>query len=208
MARSSSFQVTATSTYICHTDEVQCPSGTWRPHSTFHVHAPPFRGMLDVQSPSSRRSTSSRNPRGRLAGTWRPRLDDGGDGLLYSSEGDSSSIHTNGEADSSENESEDCSGGTDSQFLLWGDVAARQECEEECRRGAGCADGDGVARKEPVDGLSDWEAEYLGQRGTGQIQPGVWRRRVHPCRGEVAKRVMGDEKLAEMTLTDPKRVKR
>jgi hypothetical protein len=135
---------------------------------------------------------------------------DGMDGL-NNSDGDSrgsSGMRTNG-ADSSENESEDYGGGgvgggggADSQFLLWGDAAGKKK-----RNAAGEPAAPPPARHArslSMDSLmgklsfstNGEPGKFSLEFGGGEFTPAEM------------KRIMADEKLAEMALTDPKRVKR
>uniref|UniRef100_J3N4C5 BZIP domain-containing protein n=2 Tax=Oryza brachyantha TaxID=4533 RepID=J3N4C5_ORYBR len=121
------------------------------------------------------------------------------DGLNNNSDGDSrgSSMRTNG-ADSSENESEDYVG-ADSQVLLWGGEAAGKK-----RRNAAGEPAARHARSLSMDSLmgklsfaaNGEPAKFSLDFGSGEFTPAEM------------KRIMADEKLAEMALADPKRVKR
>ncbi|TVU31915.1 hypothetical protein EJB05_23623, partial [Eragrostis curvula] len=131
-------------------------------------------------------------------------------GLKYSSDGDSrgSSMRTNGGADySSENESEDYGGGADSQFLLWGGDAAGKKREGVKRNAAGEPTAPAAgrhARSLSMDSLmgklsfsaNGEPGKFSLEFGGGEFTPAEM------------KRIMADEKLAEMALADPKRVKR
>ncbi|KAL5226113.1 hypothetical protein ABZP36_012752 [Zizania latifolia] len=117
---------------------------------------------------------------------------------LNNSDGESrgSSMRTNG-ADSSENESEDYVG-DDSQVLLWGDAAGKK------RRNAAGDPESRHARSLSMDSLmcklnisaNGEPTKFSLEFGSGEFTPAEM------------KRIMADEKLAEMALADPKRVKR
>ncbi|OEL24902.1 Transcription factor RF2a [Dichanthelium oligosanthes] len=132
---------------------------------------------------------------------------EGMDGL-NNSDGDSrgsSGMRTNGGADSSENESEDYGGGgggADSQFLLWGGDAGKKK-----RNAAGEPAPPPPARHarslsmDSLMGKLSFSAngepgKFSLEFGGGEFTPAEM------------KRIMADEKLAEMALADPKRVKR
>uniref|UniRef100_A0A0E0MA28 BZIP domain-containing protein n=1 Tax=Oryza punctata TaxID=4537 RepID=A0A0E0MA28_ORYPU len=124
----------------------------------------------------------------------------GADGL-NNSDGDSrgSSMRTNG-ADSSENESEDYVG-ADSQALLWGGGEAAGKKRRNNAAGETAAR---HARSLSMDSLmgklsfaaNGEPAKFSLEFGSGEFTPAEM------------KRIMADEKLAEMALADPKRVKR
>nr|CAB3502161.1 unnamed protein product [Digitaria exilis] len=147
---------------------------------------------------------------------------DGLDGLNSSDDrhddGDSrgSSVKTNG-ADSSENESEECA--TDSRAgirHLWGDASAAAD-----RRGEGLkrnAVGEPAsapmarhARSLSMDSLIG-KLNFSAGAAENGIMPGPNRFSLEFGSGEFTpvemKKIMADEKLAEMALADPKRVKR
>ncbi|CAL4923486.1 unnamed protein product [Urochloa decumbens] len=136
---------------------------------------------------------------------------EGMEGLNNNSDGDSrgsSGMRTNG-ADSSENESEDYGGGggADSQFLLWGD-ASKKRRNNAAGESAAAPPHPAArhARSLSMDSLmgklsfSANGGEHAGkfslEFGGGEFTPAEM------------KRIMADEKLAEMALADPKRVKR
>ncbi|GJN19974.1 hypothetical protein PR202_gb07294 [Eleusine coracana subsp. coracana] len=132
---------------------------------------------------------------------------DGGGGLKYSSDGDSSGVRTNGGADSSENESEDYGAGADSsQFLLWGDVPGKKSSTKRNAAGEPAATmaAGRHARSLSMDSLmgklsfsaNGEPGKFSLEFGGGEFTPAEM------------KRIMADEKLAEMALADPKRVKR
>jgi hypothetical protein len=138
---------------------------------------------------------------------------DAAGGLKYSSDGDSSGVRTNGGgADSSENESEDYGGGgADSQsFLVWGDVhagkkrdgvkrnAAREQVAAPAAVGrhARSLSMDSLMGKLSFSGNGGEPGRFSLEFGGGEFTPAEM------------KRIMADEKLAEMALADPKRVKR
>ncbi|CAL4931944.1 unnamed protein product [Urochloa decumbens] len=133
---------------------------------------------------------------------------EGMEGLNNNSDGDSrgsSGMRTNG-ADSSENESEDYGGGADSQFLLWGDASKRRRNAAGEPAAAAPHPAARHARSLSMDSLmgklsfSANGGEHAGkfslEFGGGEFTPAEM------------KRIMADEKLAEMALADPKRVKR
>ncbi|KAL6642790.1 hypothetical protein ACP70R_020971 [Stipagrostis hirtigluma subsp. patula] len=134
---------------------------------------------------------------------------EGMDGLNNNSDGDSrgSSMRTNG-ADSSENESEDYGGGgggADSQFLLWGDAGRKREGVKRNAAGEPAAPAAARhARSLSMDSLmgklsfaaNGEPGKFSLEFGGGEFTPAEM------------KRIMADEKLAEMALADPKRVKR
>jgi hypothetical protein len=136
---------------------------------------------------------------------------DAAGGLKYSSDGDSSGVRTNGGgADSSENESEDYGGGGAHRqsFLVWGDVLAGKKRDGIKRNAAGepvAAPAGRHARSLSMDSLMG-KLSFSGNGG----EPG--RFSLEFGGGEFTpaemKRIMADEKLAEMALADPKRVKR
>ncbi|KAF8727922.1 hypothetical protein HU200_018490 [Digitaria exilis] len=139
---------------------------------------------------------------------------EGMDGLNNNSDGDSrgsSGMRTNG-ADSSENESEDYGGGggggggADSQFLLWGDAGGASKKKRNAA-GEPAAAPPPVARHarslsmDSLMGKLSFSAngepgKFSLEFGGGEFTPAEM------------KRIMADEKLAEMALADPKRVKR
>ncbi|CAN6294494.1 unnamed protein product [Urochloa humidicola] len=131
---------------------------------------------------------------------------EGMDGLNNNSDGDSrgsSGMRTNG-ADSSENESEDYGGGgADSQFLLWGDVGKKRR-NAAGEPAAAPAPAARHARSLSMDSLmgklsfsaNGEPGKFSLEFGGGEFTPAEM------------KRIMADEKLAEMALADPKRVKR
>uniref|UniRef100_A0ACD5U5M6 Uncharacterized protein n=1 Tax=Avena sativa TaxID=4498 RepID=A0ACD5U5M6_AVESA len=124
-------------------------------------------------------------------------MEAGMDGM-NSSDGDSrgSSMPAAGNgADSSENESEDY--GSEGQAFLWGDAGGRKRSaagEPEARH----------ARSLSMDSLmgklsfsaNGEQSKFSLEFGSGEFTPAEM------------KRIMADEKLAEMALADPKRVKR
>lgn len=127
---------------------------------------------------------------------------EGMDGL-NNSDGDSrgsSGMRTNG-ADSSENESEDYGGG-DSQFLLWGDGGKKKR--NASGEPAAPPPPARHARSHSMDSLmgklsfsaNGEPGKFSLEFGGGEFTPAEM------------KRIMADEKLAEMALADPKRVKR
>ncbi|RCV44081.1 hypothetical protein SETIT_9G345200v2 [Setaria italica] len=131
---------------------------------------------------------------------------EGMDGL-NNSDGDSrgsSGMRTNG-ADSSENESEDYGGGggggADSQFLLWGDAgkkkrnAAGEPAPPPPARHARSLSMDSLMGKLSFSANGE-PGKFSLEFGGGEFTPAEM------------KRIMADEKLAEMALADPKRVKR
>uniref|UniRef100_A0A0E0BD14 BZIP domain-containing protein n=1 Tax=Oryza glumipatula TaxID=40148 RepID=A0A0E0BD14_9ORYZ len=127
----------------------------------------------------------------------------GADGL-NNSDGDSrgSSMRTNG-ADSSENESEDYVG-ADSQALLWGGAGGGEAAGKKRRNNAAGETAARHARSLSMDSLmgklsfaaNGEPAKFSLEFGSGEFTPAEM------------KRIMADEKLAEMALADPKRVKR
>jgi hypothetical protein len=135
---------------------------------------------------------------------------EGMDGLNHS-DGDSrgsSGMRTNG-ADSSENESEDygAGAGADSQFFLWGDGGKRRRNasgEPAAPPPAAAAAAARHARSHSMDSLmgklsfsaNGEPGKFSLDFGGGEFTPAEM------------KRIMADEKLAEMALADPKRVKR
>jgi hypothetical protein len=133
---------------------------------------------------------------------------EGMDGLNHS-DGDSrgsSGMRTNG-ADSSENESEDYGAGADSQFFLWGDGGKRRRNasgEPAAPPAAAAAAAARHARSHSMDSLmgklsfsaNGEPGKFSLDFGGGEFTPAEM------------KRIMADEKLAEMALADPKRVKR
>ncbi|KAL6906483.1 hypothetical protein ACP4OV_004084 [Aristida adscensionis] len=133
---------------------------------------------------------------------------EGMDGL-NNSDGDSrgSSMRTNG-ADSSENESEDYGGGggaDDSQFLLWADAGKKREGVKRNAAGEPAAPPAARhARSLSMDSLmgklsfsaNGEPGKFSLEFGGGEFTPAEM------------KRIMADEKLAEMAIADPKRVKR
>jgi len=132
---------------------------------------------------------------------------EGMDGLNNNSDGDSrgsSGMRTNG-ADSSENESEDYGGGGggggDSQFLLWGDAgkkkrnAAGEPAPPPPARHARSLSMDSLMGKLSFSANGE-PGRFSLEFGGGEFTPAEM------------KRIMADEKLAEMALADPKRVKR
>uniref|UniRef100_A0A0D9XLT5 BZIP domain-containing protein n=1 Tax=Leersia perrieri TaxID=77586 RepID=A0A0D9XLT5_9ORYZ len=132
------------------------------------------------------------------------------DGMNNNSDGDSSGIRTNGGADSSENESEDyAGGGGDSQVLLWGGGGGGEAAGKKRRSNVAgeptAAAAARHARSLSMDSLmgklsfaanGDQPAKFSLEFGSGEFTPAEM------------KRIMADEKLAEMALADPKRVKR
>ncbi|RLN41556.1 transcription factor RF2b-like [Panicum miliaceum] len=127
---------------------------------------------------------------------------EGMDGL-NNSDGDSrgsSGMRTNG-ADSSENESEDYGGGGDSQFLLWADAgrkkrnAAGEPAPPPPARHARSLSMDSLMGKLSFSANGE-PGRFSLEFGGGEFTPAEM------------KRIMADEKLAEMALADPKRVKR
>ncbi|KAG8092366.1 hypothetical protein GUJ93_ZPchr0012g19192 [Zizania palustris] len=117
---------------------------------------------------------------------------------LNNSDGESrgSSMRTNG-ADSSENESEDYVG-DDSQVLLWGDAAGkkrRNAAGEPEARHARSLSMDSLMCKLNISANGE-PTKFSLEFGSGEFTPAEM------------KRIMADEKLAEMALADPKRVKR
>lgn len=132
----------------------------------------------------------------------------GAGGLKYSSDGDSSGVRTNGGADSSENESEDYGGaGADSQFLVWGDVLAGVKKREGVKRNAAgepAAPSSRHARSLSMDSLMG-KLSFSGNGEPGKFSLEFGGGEFTPAE---MKRIMADEKLAEMALADPKRVKR
>ena len=129
---------------------------------------------------------------------------EGMDGLNNNSDGDSrgsSGMRTNG-ADSSENESEDYGGGGgDSQFLLWADAgrkkrnAAGEPAPPPPARHARSLSMDSLMGKLSFSANGE-PGRFSLEFGGGEFTPAEM------------KRIMADEKLAEMALADPKRVKR
>ncbi|CAD6211746.1 unnamed protein product [Miscanthus lutarioriparius] len=122
---------------------------------------------------------------------------EGMDGLNHS-DGDSrgsSGMRTNG-ADSSENESEDYGGGGggDSQFLLWGGDGGKKKRNASGEPAAAAAPPARHARSHSMDSIMG--KSFSLEFGGGEFTPAEM------------KRIMADEKLAEMALADPKRVKR
>jgi len=110
-------------------------------------------------------------------------------------------MRTNG-ADSSENESEDYgSGGGDSQFLLWADAgrkkrnAAGEPALPPPARHARSLSMDSLMGKLSFSANVE-PGRFSLEFGGGEFTPAEM------------KRIMADEKLAEMALADPKRVKR
>jgi hypothetical protein len=127
---------------------------------------------------------------------------EGMDGLNNNSDGDSrgsSGMRTNG-ADSSENESEDYGGGG-GQFLLWGDAgkkkrnAAGEPAPPPPARHARSLSMDSLMGKLSFSANGE-PGRFSLEFGGGEFTPAEM------------KRIMADEKLAEMALADPKRVKR
>ncbi|RCV46765.1 hypothetical protein SEVIR_9G561500v4 [Setaria viridis] len=148
---------------------------------------------------------------------------EGLDGLNSSDErhddGDSrgSSMKTNG-ADSSENESEECAADSRAAGIrLWGDASAAGDRREGLKRSAA---GDPAAAAAPMarharslsmDSLIGKLNFSAGAAANG-VMPGPNRFSLEFGSGEFTpvemKKIMADEKLAEMALADPKRVKR
>ncbi|CAN6306062.1 unnamed protein product [Urochloa humidicola] len=125
---------------------------------------------------------------------------EGMDGLNNNSDGDSrgsSGMRTNG-ADSSENESEDYGGGADSQFLLWSDAGKRRR--NAAGEPAAPPPAARHARSLSMDSLMG-KLSFSANGEPGKFSGGEFT----PAE---MKRIMADEKLAEMALADPKRVKR
>ncbi|KAF8698487.1 hypothetical protein HU200_035227 [Digitaria exilis] len=139
---------------------------------------------------------------------------EGMDGLNNNSDGDSrgsSGMRTNG-ADSSENESEDYGGGggggggADSQFLLWSDAGGASKKKRNAAGEPAAAPPPAArhARSLSMDSLmgklsfsaNGEPGKFSLEFGGGEFTPAEM------------KRIMADEKLAEMALADPKRVKR
>ncbi|XP_051193648.1 bZIP transcription factor 30 [Lolium perenne] len=126
---------------------------------------------------------------------------------MNSSDGDSRGSSMPAAADSSENESEDYGGGGESQAFLWGDGAAGGGGGRK-RSAAGGEPPAGVAgrhaRSLSMDSLmgklsfsaGGEPSKFSLEFGSGEFTPAEM------------KRIMADEKLAEMALADPKRVKR
>jgi hypothetical protein len=146
---------------------------------------------------------------------------EGFDGLNSSDErhddGDSrgSSIKTNG-ADSSENESEECAADSRAAagIRLWGDAADRREGFKRSAAGdpAAAAPMARHARSLSMDSLIGKLNFSAGAAANG-VMPGPTNRfSLEFGSGEFTpvemKKIMSDEKLAEMALADPKRVKR
>jgi len=135
---------------------------------------------------------------------------EGMDGL-NNSDGDSrgsSGMRTNG-ADSSENESEDYGGGGggDSQFLLWGgDGGGKKKRNASGEPAAAPAPPparharshsmDSIMGKLSFSSANGEPGKFSLEFGGGEFTPAEM------------KRIMADEKLAEMAMADPKRVKR
>jgi hypothetical protein len=132
---------------------------------------------------------------------------EGMDGLNHS-DGDSrgsSGMRTNG-ADSSENESEDYGGGADSQFLLWGGDGGGKKKRNASgepaapppppARHARSHSMDSIVGKLSFSSANGEPGKFSLEFGGGEFTPAEM------------KRIMADEKLAEMALADPKRVKR
>ncbi|XP_066387608.1 bZIP transcription factor 29-like [Miscanthus floridulus] len=131
---------------------------------------------------------------------------EGVDGL-NNSDGDSrgsSGMRTNG-ADSSENESEDYGGGADSQFLLWGGDGGKKKRNASGEPAAAPPPPAMHARSHSMDSIvgklsfsaaNGEPGKFSLEFGGGEFTPAEM------------KRIMADEKLAEMALADPKRVKR
>uniref|UniRef100_A0ACD5TN30 Uncharacterized protein n=1 Tax=Avena sativa TaxID=4498 RepID=A0ACD5TN30_AVESA len=127
-------------------------------------------------------------------------MEAGMDGM-NSSDGDSrgSSMPAAGNgADSSENESEDY--GSESQAFLWGDAGGRKrsaagEPEAAVARHARSLSMDSLMGKLSFSANGE-QSKFSLEFGSGEFTPAEM------------KRIMADEKLAEMALADPKRVKR
>ena len=138
---------------------------------------------------------------------------EGLDGLNSSDErhddGDSrgSSIKTNG-ADSSENESEECAADSRAGIRLWGAEGLKRSAAGE-PAGAPMAR---HARSLSMDSLIGKLNFSAGAAANGAVMPGPNRFSLEFGSGEFTpvemKKIMADEKLAEMALADPKRVKR
>ncbi|KAL6649130.1 hypothetical protein ACP70R_013354 [Stipagrostis hirtigluma subsp. patula] len=142
---------------------------------------------------------------------------EGLDGLNSSDErhddGDSrgSSIKTNG-ADSSENESEECATDSRAGVRLWADAGERREGLKRSAAGEPAAAPMGRhVRSLSMDSLIGKLNFAAGATANG-IMPGPNRFSLEFGSGEFTpaemKKIMADEKLAEMALADPKRVKR
>ncbi|XP_062209720.1 bZIP transcription factor 29-like [Phragmites australis] len=141
---------------------------------------------------------------------------EGLDGLNSSDErhddGDSrgSSMKTNG-ADSSENESEECAADSRGGIRLWDDASERREGLKRSAAGEPLAR---HARSLSMDSLIGKLNFATGEATTeaNGIMPGPNRFNLEFGSGEFTpaemKKIMADEKLAELALADPKRVKR
>ncbi|KAE8769383.1 transcription factor RF2b-like [Hordeum vulgare] len=126
---------------------------------------------------------------------------EGMDGL-NSSDGDSrgSSMPPANGADSSENESEDY-GGVESQVFLWGEAGKKRNADGEptaaaAARHARSLSMDSLMGKLSFSANGGEPSKFSLEFGSGEFTPAEM------------KRIMADEKLAEMALADPKRVKR
>ncbi|KAF6983835.1 hypothetical protein CFC21_001933 [Triticum aestivum] len=125
---------------------------------------------------------------------------EGMDGL-NSSDGDSrgSSMPPANGADSSENESEDYSG-VESQVFLWGEAGRKRNAAGEpaaaATRHARSLSMDSLMGKLSFSANGGEPSKFSLEFGSGEFTPAEM------------KRIMADEKLAEMALADPKRVKR
>ncbi|PAN51817.1 hypothetical protein PAHAL_9G622700 [Panicum hallii] len=138
---------------------------------------------------------------------------EGLDGLNSSDErhddGDSrgSSMKTNG-ADSSENESEECAADSRAGIRLWGGEGLKRSAAGE-PAGAPMAR---HARSLSMDSLIGKLNFSAGATANGGVMPGPNRFSLEFGSGEFTpvemKKIMADEKLTEMALADPKRVKR
>ena len=114
---------------------------------------------------------------------------------MNSSDGDSNMPATANGADSSENESEDYGG--ESQAFLWGDAGGRKRSAagEPAARHARSLSMDSLMGKLSFSANGE-PSKFSLEFGSGEFTPAEM------------KRIMADEKLAEMALADPKRVKR
>ncbi|KAF0911077.1 hypothetical protein E2562_005460 [Oryza meyeriana var. granulata] len=127
-------------------------------------------------------------------------------------EGDSrgSSIKTNG-ADSSENESEECADDTRGGIRLWSDPADRREGVK--RNATGEPPAAPLARHARSLSMDSLIGKFnFATAATNSVGLGPNRFRLEFGSGEFTpaemKKIMADDKLAEMALADPKRVKR